>query len=493
MKPTPVLLAHLTLLVVISAPCIAGTREPAATGHTSTAPLESAATMLVRLSHTERANAVLALEALGGTSASSSDADARAVESLWNGGCHEQALHTLQRLESAGARFAPAIVWRMPVAGTEKRWADDVRIGGARTGARDVALDFHRGQGTLFAAVSWDDAWTMNISTDGGETWQETYDWSGSSLISMAVAGDYAWVAYSPNAAWNEVRMRRFHATDGAVDDVYDFKVVADVGTQIIDSLVLISNADDVDSAVYFGFTTTAMEVGFFWDDLSGTSFTEVSPPITDAVAALDLTWNPTTTNGYLAFLSYLSVSDTVDVWRVDLFGSWELVLSEPFAGDHLLTSISAYDDYVLVAYNHVVAEGTGISYQASYDSGSSWSSGELYIPSPGDPPLSDVDVTLRGGLGAAAVYAVDGSASNWTVFRRRPGYSPGPWGDRVTFSDHNAVVRQVTRIEWLGAPCVRSYGAVYLADGNIPYFDLAFERGFFCDGFEAGDTTAWN
>ncbi len=31
------------------------------------------------------------------------------------------------------------------------------------------------------------------------------------------------------------------------------------------------------------------------------------------------------------------------------------------------------------------------------------------------------------------------------------------------------------------------------LAADGIPYFDITSPRGFFCDGFESGGTSAWN
>ena len=49
------------------------------------------------------------------------------------------------------------------------------------------------------------------------------------------------------------------------------------------------------------------------------------------------------------------------------------------------------------------------------------------------------------------------------------------------------------TKIEWIGAPCIGSHGMLYLAAEGIPYFDLSSPRGFFCDGFESGGTSAWN
>ena len=68
----------------------------------------------------------------------------------------------------------------------------------ASTGA-DLPLDFDAGTGNLFCVVRWGGttgtaSWTMNISTNGGATWAETYDWSSSvgvTDVSAVVVADF--------------------------------------------------------------------------------------------------------------------------------------------------------------------------------------------------------------------------------------------------------------------------------------------------------------
>ena len=136
---------------------------------------------------------------------------------------------------------------------------------------------------------------------------------------------------------------------------------------------------------------------------------------------------------------------------------------------------------------------GDGARYRVSYDNGVSWSSGDLYAPSPGDPSGWSPDVSLRSGFGSAGIYnREDGTIDNAYV-RSRRGYAPGGWSDPLDFSNFDLVSGSLNQIDWIGVTCVGSYGMVYMGDGYIPYFDLMTPRAFFCDGFETGNASAWD
>jgi hypothetical protein len=208
--------------------------EAADDGPIVTIPSRSASATLAALESGARPNAVIQLERINPASPVSSLPVAAEIESWWNSGQHDRALLALEQLEAEGVRIVPAIGWREPVLSRQKLWYTDVRIGGTRTGAIDVILDFDRVNGTVFAAVSWADGWTLNISTDGGASWSETFEYGTAAKIGMAVAGDYAWVAYSLPGASNELRMRRFDVATGAADDPYFFETIADVAPDTV-------------------------------------------------------------------------------------------------------------------------------------------------------------------------------------------------------------------------------------------------------------------
>lgn len=239
--------------------------------------------------------------------------------------------------------------------------------------------------------------------------------------------------------------------------------------------------------------------VKMYWDYPAGTSFTAFHLPVTDAIGGLDFTTNPHgfETSGYTWFFSYITpdvgAGESIRVWRGGPFFPWEEVLTIqwPTATSVIDTAISAYENTVMVLRNHAIAGE--ISYRVSYDAGGTWSTGDIYTPLAGEPSGRRSDISLRSGLGSAAIFHREDGAFDGVYLSTRSGYSPGPFSRPIAFNEVDGGSATKPTIEWLGAFCVCSHGLGYL-DGsdNIPYFDLATERGFFCDGFETGDTTGW-
>jgi hypothetical protein len=308
----------------------------------------------------------------------------------------------------------------------------------------------------------------------------------------MVVAGDRVWVGYTPDSDRNEVRMRRFLVANGFVDEPYWYQLVDDVSPRLVTDVTVGANTDDFDNRVYPVVITTGNDVHFYWTDLTGTTFSEVSPAASDASDGIDFTWCRRSAGSYVAYVSYLSTSDDVVVWGVDLLGDWTRVMSAPFTGTYPRTAISAARDAVYVAYDHEFTYGDGTRYRASYDSGGSWSNGDLYRPNPGDPAGFAPDLSLRSGVGSAAVYNREDGVVDGAYTMTRRGYGPGAWTAAQQYNTNDLVSGSRSHIEWLGSSCVMSYGMVYLAEGYIPYFDLLTPRAFLCDGFESGDLSGW-
>lgn len=494
---------RLTLRLILIVPILLGTavlgnadttpgdsQNPAAT-----APAQPASATLAALDATARSNAVLTLEALGGTIPAWPLPSAAEVESIWNRGNHDEALLALQQLETAGATFAPTINWREPVTSHQKFYYQDVRIGDPRTGATDMVLDFHSGEDTIFAAVSWLDSWTMNISTDGGVTWQETFYYGTESRISMTVAGDHVWVSYVLSSAPTEVRMRRFDAATGAVDGVYFWELVANVSPANVDDVALINNAPDFDTAVYVAVIDSNDNVRTYWDDLVGTSFDEYSPPVTNAESHLDFAYCPYgfSSSGYVAYLSFESNTGQLEVWRMSWLGTWDQVQAVTLYGSHHYTAVSAFKETVMTAYENDFANGNGINYRVSYDHGVSWFGGTIYAPDVSGPAAFGADVSLDSGMGVVVTYNREEGAVDPVYHRNRRGLGSGVWDEPFEFSNFDSMSAMKTEVNFIGAGCVSSYGMLYLGDTGIPYFDLVTPRGFFCDGFESGNTAAWD
>ena len=127
---------------------------------------------LEQMSPADKENAEIEIEADSGLSASDVQ-DMENIDSLWNNGKFEDAIASLRALEEAGFKLAIGISWKQPKETGAPDWAaNDVRIG-ARTNIEETHLDFDAQNGNLFAVVKYPTgSWAMNISTDGGETWQ---------------------------------------------------------------------------------------------------------------------------------------------------------------------------------------------------------------------------------------------------------------------------------------------------------------------------------
>jgi hypothetical protein len=464
-----------------------------------------ASARLSRLDEDQRANARLSLEPLNGL-ATANRVGAAAVEDQWRLGSYKAAISALEQLEAAGAIFAPCVSWIEPIASDQPDYYQDVRIGGTRVDAEDVAIDYDRVTGNIFVAVSWSAAvehtWTLNISTDGGANWAETFTFGEPSLIDMAVIGDYVYVAYSPTSTANEARMRRFLAFNGAEDTTYSvpqpyYHTVADVSPKTIVDIIAGANADNFNNRIYCGFIDSAHNIGFYWDEhLDGETFTDDSPTGVSAATGLDFHWNTNSMVEAYQWLSYLGTDNAIHTAAIEDYVWHNDIVEESYTGSPLRprTRISAYGDKVFVVYSHQYTDGRGVRYQVSYNAGATWNGGSLYTPDASEPGADMPDISVRSGAGSAAVYnREDGSFDN-AYYVTRPGYHSGAWKDPLTYNDYDVISGTENYIQWIGSgACVYSYAMVYFAEGGIPYFDLMTPRGFFCDGFESGGLVNWN
>ena len=159
----------------------------------------------------------VAVEPLGALTPEQSKRCAQ-FEALWNSGQHEAAVEELRALEKDNVPLAIGMDGSMSPAGS--RWADR-RIGDPRDNGVQAIVDADPVSGSLYVVVRWQDAWTVNRSTDHGETWTETYTWSTSYSISgvdAVVVDGYLYVAYIAAPEVHQGRLRRMHAATGSSD-----------------------------------------------------------------------------------------------------------------------------------------------------------------------------------------------------------------------------------------------------------------------------------
>lgn len=458
-----------------------------------------AARAVADIDHGQRSNAVISLEPFGDP-APEHLAGSAAVEALWASGSHDEAIRGLEGLEASGASFAVMIGWKEPVVvENAKLYYPDVRIS-TRTGGEDASLDFHAGSGNIFVLVVWSSGWSLHMSSDGGASFTETGSWAGYTAIAdMSVCGDFAWVGYSSTGdSYASSRFRRFDAGTGTADTGYGFHVVADESPNTMAELTVTGNAPDINERIYMAYLVDETDsVEFWWDDLSGTSFEQLSPPIGNALGGLDLAWNPFRAGDHARWISYLGTDGNIWLYR-SVGSGWGAAMSRPYNGFSTHTSLSAWSDHVYCAFECLAPGGFGICYLASDDGGAtSWLHDDAYWPATGEPDGFKPDLSLRSGVGRAAVFSSETGDIDDVYYVTRGGWTPGAWSDPTWYNSYDHVSGDETYIEWLGTLGVSTYGMLYFRDAGggshgSPYFDLMHPRAFFHDGFESGNLGGW-
>lgn len=470
-------------------------------GSTAGAPT-TASMVLAGLDRTSRLNAMIELEPLNTAAEGSSTYTAEAA-SLWNQGSFDLALTKIEQLEATGARFAVGITWREPIGGPEPEIYVDARVGGTSIDAEDISLDYHRGTGNIFIAVSWGPNnpnstkhWTVNMSTTGGAIWAETFSYYGgtgaeSPLIDMTVVDDLVYVSYVNPPEPSVARTRRFFASTGASDTTYNFHSVDDVSPATVVDISTCGNPDTFDDRIYLAFIDSNNNLKFFWDVASdGKTFSEMSPSVS-AEGGIDMHFNQNYTDNFL-YVSYIGTDGGVHVLRRSSISWIDYVIEATFTGSPTRprARISASNDEIYVIYDHEYTYGRGVKYKVSYTDGGTWASGNLYEPADGEPGGQKPDVSNRSGWHTAVIWNREEGVDNAYHVDRPVGTS---WSDPFPFSNFDVYSGSENFIQYIGSLCVKGYGMVYFADDQIPYFDLMDYRAFFCDGFESGGTTGWD
>ncbi|MBN1350945.1 T9SS type A sorting domain-containing protein [candidate division KSB1 bacterium] len=439
----------------------------------------------------DRKNAFLQIE-LSTNATASASAEARQIEIQWNNGHFDEALRRIQLLEESKnqSEFAVGISWKSPREVQNPTWETDVKVSNEDQITK-VCLDFDADTGNLFATLKWYDNFSVNISKDGGQTWQETYQWWPASHllpdIDGAILQGYMYVGHIAYFTHNVARVRRFRVDSGEEDLAYSFQTVFDKGIEIYD-IALTANTDDANSRIYFLGILEDNSLVSYWSDASDDGddtndakvWREYTPAITNAARGLDACYNQGT-KGYYLFASYVDTDDKLHVIRRNQLSWNNRTFTQQLAPTNLYSGISAYRDTVAVVFEYNFPNGyPGVAAHVSANAGTDWSYKEIAAPQIGTSFLGpDVSARKNGGIGV--VYIESAGAVNRCMYTHA-NYRTTAWSTPEAFSEMAPAAGQQLAIESITplADTSFAHGALWIDElQGLAYFDRL-------DGFSA-------
>ncbi len=432
---------------------------------------------LSQLSLSEKENALLDLRVQGDLPPSAKR-EVDSVQILWNSGNHDQAIARLCNLEASegwpGALVG--ITWMRPMPVIHPEWGTDYRIG-SRTGMQKTCLDFDYGTTNLFALTKFYDgeywAVTVNFSSDSGQTWSERFWlWGPNPINDVSGAVLYGFFYMGVTVGWNEdVAIYRFFVSNGNQDYDYSPQNVIEGGYEVLD-IALTSNADFFDNRIYLLAILESDSLIYMWSDRDALVWNDIPTYIADADHGLDACCNQDYSDWFL-FVSYVDKHDTVSVARKSS-AEWQNIKLDQAVD---VTSVAAYQDRIITAYEHTYTNGRGIKYYISYNGGDNWYWGSLAEPSPGQQYFTP-DVAARRGGGMAVVYGEEVGEPDPCWYRHRD-YGTGPgtatWSDPEQFNEIDLTTGLPMALEWVPPPppYCHAFGSIWIGgDERGAYFD---------------------
>ncbi len=343
-------------------------------------------------------------------------------------------------------------------------------------------MDRHIPTGNLFAVLGFtgdgmESRWTVNISTDGGANWAETYALGGFQYVMNdvdgAVGANNFYVAYTggvtaaPNVmAW----IKTFEASDGSADTFPDgsssYKVFETTDPDTIMDVEFSTNQDEYNNRLYYLAIIKNGVIRFFWGYPDIINWTEITTGVTDALQGLDANWNYNSSDYWLVF-TYIDDADSLLMYGIDWYDTWNRLIGYNVYGtySYSTTSCDGWCDTLFCTFQY---EGTNmeVRYLVRYGAGGGWYFGFL-AP---DTTVSNFtpDVTLRHGGGTHGVYR--GPYTNYAYYRYR-GYA-GSWSTPVQYNEQYATGEVRPEIEYVD---VGAYGVLFrtpAAQNQMCYFD---------------------
>jgi len=422
----------------------------------STAPYWN---ILAELTPGERANARIDFE-LDPAQPAPVVALAREIGSLWNSGAYDDALALLPELAARSGANRPAlgIAWRSPVP------APALGVGPFTIGTRDsvYVLDFEvdwRISRHFYCILGFEgdgdvSRLSVNLSTDLGRTWSETYQLSGYSYKLSDVAGrvmiSWYWLTYTgglasaPNhALW----CRKFRVDDGSPDTFrngavsYNFYNAPAQDT--VKELALVSNQLPANGTIYLLAMLASDSLRYFTMPTNNdTAWRTIKLAFTDARAGLDACWPDNWLSGdtALMYVTYVGRNDSVCVNRMISGGVWERIRAVAAQPSGYITSVAAHRDTVMVAYS----DDGRIRYQLKRG-GAVWT----YGSPPQDTTLTNTLPDVSGEGDYFHIVYRDNTGKGWYT---RRAYSSYTWDPAKRFDGDTIVAYNVKPdIRWTG------------------------------------------
>ena len=252
---------------------------------------------------------------------------AEEIEKQWNSGLYDRAIQLFIELSDLTDINEVSIgnSWRIPLQTYEQpNWDTDVRIAN-RDSIYVNVLDIHNISGNLFAILlfqgdGYSSQWAVNLSTDGGQTWSETYVWYATfhiNYMSATVVSNHCYVAYVGDLPQSSARIRRFRASDGQPENFGNgsawIEVFTTTSPESILEVVLTSNQDEFNNRLYYLGLTSEGTIRYFWDDPDALNWIEVFTGVYDADRGLDACYNQGSV-GYFLNISYIGQDNYLNI-----------------------------------------------------------------------------------------------------------------------------------------------------------------------------------
>ena len=417
---------------------------------------------LAQLSPAERTNAAIAFDV-------ESDL-ARRAEQTWNAGRYDEALDLVRELNPPDV----GVEWRMPIPAPETDWGEPIQVS-TRDSVYEVELVADTVTGNIFAFLLFSgdthtSSFSVNLSTDGGQTWSETYDWWANydiPSIGAAVVDDYAYLGVN-RSGFAYVSLFRFGTSDGLRANFpgggNSFQV-ADGAANSFEEVALAENATFSNNRIYVFYNTTSDSsriVGFATDDFDTFDFND--EPM-EVERGLDIEWNYYPAGHPLVF-SYINPSSFVRVYGYDIGSNIDTLFALSHEANGPYTALTAWKDTLTVVFDQTGSSVTQVRYLVQYDTASSFLQGGI-----GDTTLgfsrNGAATGIRGD-GVAVTYWQYPQGSPGQAYRYR-NYS-GQWTPPVSIQNGNTAsfpIPAITRV----AP--GAYGVLfYRTSRTIVYYN---------------------
>jgi len=366
------------------------------------------------------------------------------------------------------------------------RWGNDVRIGN-RDYIREAQLAVHKESGNLFAAILYvhaglEDHLSLYHSTDGGRSWNETWNETIVDIKSMSatVVGNHCYVAYQYifMDTSNPVHIQKFNAITGEHEKfsggenwISIFYTMLPIE---IEEIKLFSNQDSNSDRLYLFAISSEGDLRYFWDDWYAETWVEVTTGVDDANRGLDACLNEGA-DDYRSFVSYIDETDSLHI-RGHGASSWGELLSRQVDPNAEVTAVSAYRDSVVCVFEDYNDSHRVCKKAWSNNGGLDWDWD--YLDSP-DSTYERPDVTLRDG-GGGLIYRLflADSERDGRFQHRLPG---GDWSSSQVYADHQ-IYWSKPSIEHLGDGI---YGIIYLSLDSPQHRAAYFDRSDWAVGIE--------